>query len=545
MPSSADPSRQTQKPQNGNDFSSIKNEASATPKAQAPTLDENTAAVSFVLNSVTFNGATAFTPAELQSVYAQSLGQNITIAQLTGIMVAIQQMYYDAGYTLSKVFIPEQNIQSGNIRFDVIEGYAAEVDMDETLVPADILESFKSDVLSMRPLNTKRLERLMLLLNDRPGLNVSSILSSVSNAQAYDRGAVKLTLKQNVNLRRNNNFVEFNNYGSNFTGPGQMVFGAGLDKGLPNYSNLFATYTQTTSARELRQAGLNYDVPLAGISGTVLHLTSGVTFTEPGSNLDALDIKGRSENIGFSVSYPVIRQRDKNLTIEAGFDYKNTKTDILDDRLSEDRIRSLVLKTKYSFSDGFKGINVADLKYSQGFDVLGARKSGSEDLSREEGQSDYKKIEASFARLQSITEQIDLFATVRGQYTRDPLLSSEEFGHGGGYLGRGYDPSEIAGDRGVSISVEARYKNYFNLGNHPLQYQLYSFYDFGKVWNIDPSAKNHVSAASAGLGGRLFLSDHYAMDLNFAVPLSKSADNPPKYTDEDGPRVLLSVKYQF
>jgi hemolysin activation/secretion protein len=545
LPSSADPARKPLTPQTNTDFSDIQQNAQGAPRAQGPMLSPETAGIKFHLNSVSFSGAGAFSEAEFGKVYTHLLGRDITLAQLTEIMVAIQQMYYDAGYTLSKVMIPEQNIQSGDIRFEVIEGYAAEVDVDSSLIPADILESFKSSVLSMRPLNTKRLERLMLLLNDRPGLNVSSILSTVENPGAHDRGAVKLSLKSNLNLRRNNNFVEFNNHGSNFTGAGQMVAGAGIDNALPNYSNLFATYTQTTSARELRQASLTYDLPVAGISGTLLHFISGLTFTEPGGNLDDIDIKGKSEVFGFSVSYPLIRQRDKNWDVEAGFDYKNTKTDILDDRLSEDRIRSLVLKTKYSFSDNFKGINVADVKYSQGFDILNARKTGSEDLSREEGQSDYKKIEASYARLQSVTDHVDILATARGQYTNDPLLSSEEFGHGGGFLGRGYDPSEIAGDRGVSFSLEARYKNVLRIVNRPLQYQLYGFYDFGKVWNIDPSAKGHVSAASAGVGTRFFLSDQYSMDLNFAVPLTKSADNPPKYADKDGPRVLLSVKYNF
>lgn len=545
LPPSADPSRQNLPIWKEDDFAKIKQQSQEKQTDNAPSLPNEVANIKFVLKSLVLDGATGFPQNKLQQIYQNDVGTEITLGRLFEIMRAVQQLYYDSGYTLSQVFIPEQNIQDGRIKLQVIEGYVAEVDIDTALIPSDIISGFKSDVLSMYPLNTRKLERLMLILNDRPALDVSSVLSATDSKNAHGKGAVKLTLKQNVNLKVKNKYVEFDNYGSSFSGSGQTTVGMNITRNLPNYSDLLTSFVQTTSAREMRQGYLSYNIPVFGASGTTIHVSSSLTFTEPGGNLDDLDIKGKSGNVSASVSYPIIRQRDQSFIVEAGFDYKNTKTDILDERLSEDRTRAVALQARYSFSDRYKGINILNLKYAQGFDILNERPSGSEELSREDGQSDYKKLEFSASRLQSITAHIDLIGSIRGQYTHDPLLSSEEFGFGGGYLGRGYDPSEIAGDNGIALSLEARYKSMLHIYNTPLNYQLYTFYDFGKIWNIDPSEKGNVSAASFGAGTRVQLSDQYSMDLNFALPLTKSVNNSPKYTDENSPRVLFSFKYQF
>jgi hemolysin activation/secretion protein len=545
LPSSADPARQNNPLKKENNFSKVEPQDAQNQKAVAPNLPPETANLKFTFKSLKVNGATAFPTSQIEALYKNLIGSEITFSQLVEIMLSLQQMYYDSGYGLSQVYIPSQDIKNGNITFQVVEGYVAEIDIDPKLLDVNLINGFKSSILSMRPLSTKKLERIMLILNDRPGLDVSSLLSTVKQKSTLGNGAVRLTLKQNDTPKNGTRHLGFDNYGSNFSGSGQITAGIDFVKNLPNYSDLALGFTQTTSAREMRQGFLSYTIPMFGVSGTTLNLSSAITFTEPGGNLDVLDIKGLSKNISGSVSYPFIRQRDKTLTLSSGFDVKDTRTDILDERLSEDRIRALFLETKYMFSDNLFGINILNAKYSQGFDILGARESGSIDLSREQGRSDFKKLDLSATRLQSITNSIDILATARGQYTSDPLLSSEEFGFGGATMGRGYDPSEIAGDKGVSFSIEARRKGTLNLSNQSLNYQIYGFYDFGKIWNIDPSSKNKISAASLGIGTRMFFSNKYQIDINLAMPLTKSVENPPKYSDKDSPRLLFSTKYDF
>ena len=87
-------------------------------------------------------------------------------------------------------------------------------------------------------------------------------------------------------------------------------------------------------------------------------------------------------------------------------------------------------------------------------------------------------------RLQRVTSNVNLQLTARGQLANDALLASEEFGVGGINSGRGYDPSEIVGDDGISGSVEVQWNEPYPV-SYLEDYQLFGFYDIGKVWNTD------------------------------------------------------------
>ena len=233
------------------------------------------------------------------------------------------------------------------------------------------------------------------------------------------------------------------------------------------------------------------------------------------------------------------------LRVDAGIEWKNARTDILAEELYDDRLRILKAGLNFNATDSWAGYSVLDVHYSQGLNLFGVREAGSINLSREDGRPDFKKFEMLAGRIQALPWNLELYAIVSGQYSFDPLLSSEEFGFGGGQVGRGYDSSEITGDRGVAASVELRYNTEAPLFGKTLTLQPYAFYDIGKVWNIDEDAKDKVSAASVGLGTRFNFGNDWSADLNFAVPMTRSADNEPKYQNDLGARVLFSLTKSF
>jgi hemolysin activation/secretion protein len=336
--------------------------------------------------------------------------------------------------------------------------------------------------------------------------------------------------------------VSFDNYGSRFTGPLLMQAGVSFGSLGSSLSSVSFNTAASTSLREMKRLGFSYDVPLWGVSGWTFSLTGDHAKTQPGDRLSILDIEGQSSSVSAQLSYPIMRQRDENWWVTGGFAYKNSKTDIGSDRLYEDRLRVLSFGTRYNFVDGASGLNSISVTYDQGLDILDNRKTGSQDLSRRDGQSDFSKFVATASRLQELPQNTQALVTFQGQYSGDPLLSSEEFGFGGGVLGRGYDPSEITGDRGFALSLELR-KNY-ELKNTG-QLQPYAYAEYGKVWNIDPSDENEISATAAGLGLRYFAPQEFTLDATVALPLSRPADNPPKYANPESPRFLLRLNKNF
>lgn len=512
-------------------------------RSRAPELPPDVAGTVFFLRDIVFIGATAFPPQDLRAAFAALIGREVTVGELFAAMAALQQKYLDAGYTLSRVDIPEQPLAGGIITVRVIEGYAGKVVVDPALQSSALVQSVAARIARMRPLNTLMLERLMLVLSTRPGRETTAVLAPADDAAAPP-GAVTLHLRPRAAAANGiGGYVSMDNLGSNYLGPWRGALGLRMARVLGSDADVAVSLMRSASAPELRQGAVDMSLPVAGASGAVASFGAGLTCTEPGEDLDALDVLGRSVFWRAGLTYPVILQRDRSWTIGAAFEYKNVATDILQARAFDDRLRTATLETAYSFVDRWYGGTQLGLAYTQGFDILGPRSDGVTNISRAQGKSAFRKMTARASRLQALPRNFDLLATVEGQYAWDPLLSAEEFGYGGSGIGRGYDSSEIVGDHGVALQLELRYTQ--ALPDMQATAQPYAFYDIGRVWNIDPAGRHKISAASAGAGLRLSLPQGVDMDGALAVPLTRPADNAPHYSDPKGVRFLFSLEKQF
>lgn len=509
-----------------------------------PQIPDGAAEMRFVLNNIVVEGMTAYAPAEIDGLWRGYAGREISVADLFGIMAALQEKYLKDGYTLTRVFIPNQDIAGGQARLQVVEGYVAMVERAPGLEDGRVIGDVQARILAMRPLNTIALERLMLILNDLPGLNVSAILASMPDGAAMP-GAVRLVLQQNKKAAP---FVRVSvdNYGSKFAGPYQARGSLTLPDTGFDYGALTLDTVAALSLQEQKFGAVRYAVPLYGASGVTLALGATVARTEPGSTLDPLDVRGRSKNFTVQLSWPMIRQRSKTLTLDIEFEVKNSETDLLDEELYDDRQRILSAGFNYGFVDVWQGYNLIDLHVATGLDVLGMNpKGGAASLSRADGRPDFTRVNMAVGRLQSLPAEFQIYAMLTGQYSGVPLLSSEEFGFGGDQIGRGYNPSEIAGDRAAALSLEIRYSHAGRYLDTDYSVQPYVFYDAGKVWNIDNGDTTHMSAASAGFGSRFSIDNQWDGNAALAFPLTRRAESPPKYADQYGPRFLFSLSRAF
>lgn len=82
----------------------------------------------FTLQSLQIVGSTVFPEEELLEPYRKLLGARIGFAGLHAIMAELTKKYRDAGYLLSRVIIPEQEVEQDGaaIRLLVVEGYFVE-----------------------------------------------------------------------------------------------------------------------------------------------------------------------------------------------------------------------------------------------------------------------------------------------------------------------------------------------------------------------------------------------------------------------------------
>lgn len=484
----------------------------AAPQQAAP---ENAAEIRFVLNGVAIEGATIYPESVLRGFYEPYLGREVSLADVYAIANALTARYRNDGYILSQAIVPPQAVEGGAIRISVVEGYVAEVRIEGDVGGRKSLITALSDkIAAARPLTARTLERYLLLLNDLPGATARATLTP----SATQSGASDLVIQ--FSRRAAGGGLTIDNRGSRSQGPWRATGDLDLNSvfGLQEKTSLKVV---TTGNQELDFVSLNHEEVL-GSEGGKLAVNAAVTRSEP--PVDAAvpaNLQTSSGSLGLTYSYPLIRSRGTNLYARAGLTGYNGESEVDSKRASKDRIRAARLGLTWDHADRLLGINILDVELSQGLDILGARRSGSEGLSRPTGKSDFTKLALYGARLQSITGKWSLLAAVNAQYAFSDLLSPELFAVGGDQFGRGYDPSELVGDSGAALKLELRYAG--SLTDSLLTgYTAYGFYDIGKVHQRTPiSESSDGSAAAVGIGLRFNLGPYVSGFIEAAKPLTR------------------------
>ncbi len=535
LPGSADPSRVFSEPaQPATPLKDLDTVVAPTSAFVAPPGSDK---ISLTLAGIDLDGGNAQAKSDLDRLARPYMGQRVPLATVYKIAHDLQQSFWQDGYILTRVVLPPQDIDDGRVTMAVVETPVTDVVTDGLDTRQPVIRDAMQRIRGMSSLNVKQLERTLLLLNDLTGQHVVSLINPTPS-----QGGVTVVLKQDGQSWVTGQ-VSLNNYSSVFSGPVQIDGDVSTNIAALNYLQTSLSGTSTVGNNELRSGRATATMPIFGISGTTLWLEHQLGFSHPGDSLREFDIDGITRITTLGVRYPLYRQRDGIWTVYGQFASKDSSSKLQGSRLYEDSLRVIEAGTTVNYADTLFGTTNARAAVSQGLNAFGARESGSIDLSRERGRSDFTKFQADLYRLQSLPSNFSILAGITGQYTNHVLLSGEEFGFGGGTLGRGYDPSEITGEKGIAGKIELRY-------TQPMTsyvFQPYMFLDMGRVWNIDSdSSDNAISATSTGLGFRIDTDMGISFDGTLAVPLTKSADNPPpQASGPDSVRALFNTTLRF
>ena len=511
LPPTVEPGRELRQPQ---PLQPIPDGAAiAVPEASAAHPPEGAASISFKLSRVTVDGATLLSAQELERFYATLIGRTVSVADMFAVAAAIENDYRDKGYVTTRALLPEQQIEGGAVRILVVEGFIADITFAQDIGAARAqIEALLAPLRAVKPINIAAIERRLLLANDLHGIQVRGTLQP----SASEHGASTLVIaaeRDPVDLS-----MQLDNRNSPYTGSNETVVRAALN----SFTGHAATAAlQAKTAFPYRREHLfqgSYEQSIGG-NGMTAGVSALTAKSRPGRNLIPLDVDSTAKSASATLGYPLIRSRQMNLRLDGTFDYTDLDTDVLDRAYTRDRLRVLRIGMTFDRSDSLHGVNVGRVTVSQGLDIFGASRPKSDLLSRYEGRSDFTKLGVQFARLQTLTDNFSVLASVIGQITWDSLLASEQIGLGGAEFGRAYDNSEISGDKGVDGVLELRYRpasasEFWNAT------QFYVYYDLGKIWNVATEYPQDESLASAGAGVRVQLPGNFYASLEVAKPLT-------------------------
>ena len=497
----------------------------AKPKAQKipvrednlkPMFPEELQKVKFVLQKMVIKGSTLYSKRRFSRLFRKYMRKRISLGQVYAIAQTITNMYRSDGYILSKAVVPPQQIDRGIIRIDVIEGFVDKVNVQGDVIgPKSLLNKYRRKLLKSKPLLAKDLERYLLLVDDLPGVTVKSVLTP-SEVQP---GATDLTLIL-TNKRYAGGF-KIDNRGSKFNGPIQFSGNAITHSLLGLFERVGFQGAVTKDTDELRFFSGFYEQPIF-TEGTKIYFSGSASKSQPGSDLKVFDVKGDSATLTLRVTHPLIRSRAENLNTFFGFTHRDSNTEFLGDTNSTDKLRIANFGLSYDFIDEYRGVNILNIKWSQGLNIFGASQSGALQLSRPEGRASFSKVSGEALRLQQLAPSWMLLGAASWQYSFVKLLASEEFGVGGSQFGRAFDPSEITGDHGLAFKLELQ--KAFQVDTAYIQdIQAYTFFDYGAVWSrintSTGSSKQNLSSVGAGL--RFNVTDYISGYVEFDKPLNR------------------------
>lgn len=510
LPTTAEPT-QIQKRLTGNILPPLKGGHAITgSKLEKPTGGQ--AKLKFKLNKVQIIGNTVFRSSDLKPTYQDYLNKQITVGDLQTITYNITVKYRDSGYILSRAILPPQTVKDGVVKIQIIEGF-----IDHVTVSGDpgrakeLIQAYGNHITESRPVNAKVLERYVLLANDLAGYTVRAVITPSKTVPA----AADLNLV--TERKRVSSYVSYDNYGTRYLGPKEVTLGGSAYSVFTGGDNNSARYVLTSIGKEMRFYELTHLQPV-GTKGTKFLLGVDYTRTNPQFTLSPFNIIGRSTWVFADFSYPIIRSRANNFVVHGEGNYLNSFSTITQLPYYQDRIRSLDLGINYEGFDSHSGMNDFVFDVIQGFSIMGADKHTLQ--SRPFGNTGYTRFDFTLSRLQGLTQRLSFLLAAQGQYCSKPLLASEQYAYGGPNYGRGYDPAQITGDRGIAAKGEFRVDTLPSLKLlNGVQY--YIFYDIGRVRNWDTINQfSQISAASAGVGARFVFMPQLTGNFFIAKPLT-------------------------
>ena len=442
---------------------------------------------SFTLGSVVLAGNTAIPTADLAALWADRLGQPITLAEAFGIAAAVSARYREAGYVLSQALIPAQELATTApvaLRIDVLEGHVDRVSF--TGIEGERLAAYLAPVRAERPLRLATLERSLLLIGELAGVSAQANLRAGATRGASDLEIVVLRSPREFSLAAHNRSAP---------SQGRIRFEAGASlRGVAGAFDRHDLRLVTSGDERLALLAYAGEVPI-GASGLKGVLSASTSRSKPTSTVGNIDT--RSDTVSIGLTYPVLRSRQASLGVRAhltGYDNRSDTTAI---RVSQDRIRALRMGLTADYADAVGGISLLDIEVAKGLSGLGASRAGDPLLLG--AVPTFSKLTLYAARLQSLGANLSLLVAVTAQASGDKLPSAEQLGLGGETFLRAYDPSEVIGENGLAGKVELR----SNLSFGAVESTLYAYVDSGQVRRKQVGAADQkASLSAAGIGVR-------------------------------------------
>lgn len=517
---------------------------SAETPAPAPAQQETTPAQPvFDILDYQVDGNTVLDVESVEKAVYPHLGPGKGIEDVEKARQDLEAAYRNNGYPTVVVDIPEQDVEGGVVRLQVVEGTVETLHVTGSRYYSlgKIRDGVPALAEGQVPHMPKVQEQVNQLAQETSDRTVTPIFRAGTTPGKME---VELRVKDELPVHGS---VEINGKNTEGTSRTRLI-------GSIRYDNLWQMYH---SASLQYQVSPENDNEVEVWSGTYLMLTGwsdtrlalygiGISSnTQLGASVGGTAVVGTGNIFGLRFIKPLPGVGDYLHSLTLGFDYKNFNqgTALVGQDTGNTPIHYAPFTLGYDGTWRGEG-SITSLSAAGHLSIRGLGNNAQEfEDKRYNAEPDYFYFTAELKHTQQLPFDMYLVGRASGQIADQPLISNEQFAVGGPQSVRGYYQTQQLGDSGVNLSAELHSPRLLPADFESVQsLRALAFVDWAYLWILDPLPQNpsHYQLASAGLGLRAQILKHFSGELDWGYPFYRQGT-----VDVGQQRVDFRVAYEF
>lgn len=488
----------------------------------AVSADDEPPVLKFPVERYIVEGAKLITQSDFDKVVAPYVGKEKDFSDVQYALEAVETLYANRGYSAVHVLLPEQELEAGTVRFEVIESRFSKVEVtgNKFFSRSNAMYALPAVRIGGYP-RAKEIARQLRLANESPARQLNVVLKG---------GETDDEVNANIVVTDSNPkqwTVSLDNTGSKETGISRLGISF-RDAGMFNRDHVGQVQVQLSPqyVNRVKVIGGSYKIPL-------YRLGHSVEFFGGYSNINSL-VGGLTNFQGgglmFSSRYHIPFDRigsfDPKLSI--GLDWRKFSkvqltnpppTILYDDIVVTPLSLTYVLQGKTAKS------NVDfNISYTANMPVASRGKPADfaayDHVNFSDPTPRYKVVRYGASYFTQFGGDWQLRAAFSGQWSKDKLIQGEQMRLGGADGVRGFSEGSETGEQGGKFNLETYFPNW---QKGKMNTRALLFVDAGNVRS--PSSGTSTSISSAGLGVRAGYGERYSLRLDAGRIVKAGSDS--------------------
>lgn len=497
------------------------NKKSLQPQSQNVNEPNTKEGVKRYINDIQISGITLLSQSTVDDITSKYAKKELSIGEIQTLMGELTMAYMGSGYTTTRVYIPAQDLTTGTLKLNVLEGTIEKIqtDANSNVSVPNLFPYMEGEVLNIYDIE-QGLEQLNRLGSNKAKMEI----------QPSTKDGQSIVIIKNEHTNPFAFEANTDNTGSKTTGRYQHGFSITFDN--PTNTNDMLSISSKRSLYSYKDKNsfsrsATYSIPF-GYTTVSLNL-SRTSFETP-----LITDSGNILTDGNSASETIIVDR----VLSRGQNYKTSASISLSKKRTEFNIlgeRVAVASPKLTVVDAdLKGFVMAhgnmynwQVGASRGVKMLGANQDDA-DIDQSSAHAQFVKLKYSLGVSRSFDldgSSISISSQFSGATSQDKLYSGEQFTLTGQSGVRGFYEETIAGENGWNVRNDLKW----TIPNiiYGASISPYIGYDFGELKSFNGSQASSVGGEAIGIS----LNQKH---LNTSFEYAKQLWKPSTIEDENG-----------